>query len=139
MDQTPPTLHRDAEPTRIDPYRAQMERVVTTPPRPSRKSLGAAGYVSQQQCVDGLCALAMHLIGTLRREAHLRHLYQGPRPTGPGRPKPDEGKVSCDDRSRVEHVTTDDNDLALSHPVVNHPQLKRHLRLVVVPHLPPGR
>ena len=29
--------------------------------------------------------------------------------------------------------------MALSHPVVNPPPLQRHLRLVVVPHLPTGR
>ena len=41
--------------------------------------------------------------------------------------------------SRFEHVDTDDTDMALYHQVVNHPQLKRNLRLVMGQHRPTGR
>jgi hypothetical protein len=112
---------------------------VTTPPLQSRKSLVADGDVSQQQCVDGIGAVEMPLLGKLRRDAPLRHRYRGPRPTGPGRPKTSDGNVSCHARSRFEHGDTDDKDMALYQQVVNHPQLKRHLCLVVVQHLPTGR
>lgn len=139
MAQTPTTLNRDAEQTRIDTYLAHIKHVVTTQQLQPLKYLVAEGYFSNQKFVDGICALEMHLISTLRRDAHLRHLYRGPRPSGPGRPKTYDGKVTCSDLSRFEHVDVDDADIALSHQVVNHPQLKRNLRLVVVHHLPTGR
>jgi hypothetical protein len=81
----------------------------------------------------------MHLISKLRRDAHLRHLYRRPRPSGPGRPKTDDGEVLCSALSRVERVDADDEDLARSQQVVNHPPLKRNLPLVVVHHLLTGR
>lgn len=139
VEQTPTTLKRDAEQTRINTYLAHIERVVTTQQLQTLKYLVADGYFSKQKFVDGICALEMHLISKLRRDAHLRHLYRGPRSTGPGRPKTYDGKVSYHDLSRFEHVDTDDKDIALYHQVVNHPQLKRNLRLVVVQHLPTGR
>ncbi len=139
VEQTPTTLHCDAEQTRIDPSLAHMARVVTTPQLQARTSLVADGDFSTQKFVDGLGALEMHLISQLRRDAHLRHLYRGPRCTGPGRPQTDAGKVSCHDLARCEHVDTDDQDMALYQQVVNHPPLKRHRRLVVVQPLPTGR
>lgn len=139
VEQTPTTLNHDAEQTRIDTYLAHIKRVVTTQQLQALQYLVADGYFSKQKFVDGICALEMHLISKLRRDARLRYLYQGPRSHGPGRPKTYDGKVSCHDLSRFEQVETDDPDIALSHQVVNHPQLQRNLRLVVVRHLPTGR
>jgi DDE superfamily endonuclease len=139
VEQTSPAPHRGTEATRIDTYLAHSEHVVTTPQLHALKSLVADGYCSKQKFVDGICALEMHLISKLRPEAHRRHLDQGPRSTGPGRPKTDDGQVSYHELSRFEHVDTDDQDIALDHQVVNHPHLKRHLRLVVVQHFSTGR
>jgi hypothetical protein len=139
VEQTSPAPHSGTEETRIDTYLAHIEHVVTTQQLHALKYLVADGYFSKQKFVDGICALEMHLISKLRHDAHLRHLYEGPRSTGPGRPKTYDGKVSYHDLSRFEHVDTDDKDIALYHQVVNHPHLKRHLRLVVVQHFSTGR
>src|SRR3712207_5277271 len=81
----------------------------------------------------------MHLAGKLRRDANLRHLYRGPRHSGPGRPKTYDGKVIFSDLARFEQVESGDEDIALYHQVVNHVHLKRNLRLVLVRHRPTGR
>jgi hypothetical protein len=92
VEQTPTTLNRDAEQTRIDPYLAHSERVVTTQQLQALKYLVADSYFSKQQFVDGLCALEMHLISKLRRDAHLRHLYRGRAAPALDGPKPMRGK-----------------------------------------------
>jgi DDE superfamily endonuclease len=139
VEQTPTTPNCDAEQTRIDIYLAHIQHVVRTQHLQPLKYVVADGYFSKQKFVDGICGLEMHLISKLRRDAHLRHLYQGPRPSGPGRPKIYDGKVTYNDLARFAHSETDDPDIALYHQVVNHPQLKRNLRLVVVSHRPTGR
>jgi hypothetical protein len=138
-EQTSLAPHRHAEETRIDAYLAPLARVVTTPPVQALKYLAVDGYFSQKPFVDGICALDLQVMGQLRRDAKLRHLYSGPRGDGPGRPKTSDGNVDVSDLSRVEPVDAGDADLALSSQVVNHPQFKRHLHVVVVRHLPTGR
>ena len=139
VEQTPATQSSDAEQTRIDSYLAHVAGVVTTQQLQPLKYLVVDGYFSKQKFVDGICALDMHLVGKLRRDANLRHLYRGPRHSGPGRPKTYDGKVSVSDLARFEQVDAGDADIALYHQVVNHGHLKRHLRLVLVRHRPTGR
>jgi hypothetical protein len=127
------------EQTRIDTYLSQIAAVVTTPQFQPRKYLVVDGYFSKQTFIDGLCALDMHVVGKLRRDANLRHLYRGPRHRGPGRPKISDGKVILSDLARLEQVESGDEDIALYHQVVNHVHLKRNLRLVLVRHRPTGR
>jgi hypothetical protein len=74
----------------------------------------------------------------LRRDAHLRRLYSGPRGDGPGRPKTYDGKVDVSDLAHCEQVDAGDADITLHSQVVNHPQLTHNLHLVVR-HLPAGR
>jgi hypothetical protein len=97
------------------------------------------GYCSKQTFVDGICAWEMHLVGTLRRDANWRHLYSGPRQSGPGRPTIYAGQVTCSARARFEQVESGDEDIARYHQVVQHVHRKRHLRLVLVRHRPTGR
>jgi hypothetical protein len=118
---------------------AHIARVVTTQPVQALKYLVVDGYFSKMKFVDGVCALDLHVIGKLRREANLRRLYSGPRGAGPGRPKAYEGKVDVSDLAHFEPVDVGDADLTLHSQGVNHPQLKRHLHVVMVHHLPPGR
>jgi DDE superfamily endonuclease len=139
VEQTSPAPHSDAEETRIDGYLAHIARVVTTQSLQTLKYLAVDGYFSKKKFVDGICALDLHVIGKLRRDAHLRHLYSGPRGDGPGRPKTYDGKVDVSELSRFEQVDVDDADIALYAQVVNHPQLQRNLHVVVVRHLPTGR
>lgn len=139
VEQTPPTQSRDAEQTRIDAYLSQIAAVVTTQQLQPLKYLVVDGYFSKQKFVDGICALDLHLVGKLRRDANLRHLYSGPRHSGPGRPKTYDGKVIFSDLARFEQVESGDEDSTLYHQVVNHVHLKRNLRLVLVRHRPSGR
>ena len=139
VEQTAPAPQRDAEETRIDTYLAHITRVVTTQPLQTLKYLAVDGYFSKKKFVDGICALDLHVIGKLRRDAKLRHLYRGPRGHGPGRPKTYDGKVDIHDLTRFEQVDVGEADIALYSQVVNHPQLQRNLRVVVVRHLPTGR
>jgi Transposase DDE domain len=139
VEQTPTTQSSDAEQTRIDTYLAQIAAVVTTQQLQPLQYLVVDGYFSKQKFVDGICALDLHLVGKLRRDANLRHLYRGPRHRGTGRPKTYEGKVIFSDLARFEQVESGDKDIALYHQVVNHVHLKRNLHLVLVRHQPTGR
>jgi hypothetical protein len=103
------------------------------------KYLAVDGYCSKKKFVDGVCALDLHVIGKLRRDAHLRRLYSGPRGAGPGRPTTYDGKVDVSALAHFEQVDAGDADITLHSQVVNHPQLKHNLHLVVVRHLPTGR
>jgi DDE superfamily endonuclease len=139
VEQTPAAPDSTAEQTRIDAYLAHITSVVTTHPLQPLTYLVVDGYFSKQKFVDGICALKMHLVGKLRRDANLRHLYHGPRHSGPGRPKSYDGKVTFSDLTRFEQVESGDAALALYHQVVNHVHLKRTLHLVLVLHRLTGR
>jgi Transposase DDE domain len=140
VEQTSPAPQRDTEDTRIEAYLSHIARVVTTQPLQALKYLAVDGYFGKKKFVDGICALDLHVIGKLRRDAHLRHLYSGPRRNGPGRPKTYDGKVDISDLARFELGEVADVDIALYSQVVNHPQLQRNLHcLVVVRHRSTGR
>ena len=139
VEQPSPAPHSGAEETRIDTSLAHIARVVTTQPLQTLKYLAVDGYFSKKKFVDGICALDLQVIGKLRRDARLRHLYSGPSGDGPGRPKTYDGTVDVSDLSRFERVDADDADIALYSQVVHHPQLKRNLHVGVVQHLPTGR
>jgi hypothetical protein len=139
VEQTSPAPPRSTEETRIDTYLAHIARVVTTQPLQALKSLAVDGYCSKKKFVDGVCALNLHVIGKLRRDANLRRFYSGPHRAGPGRPKTYDGKVDVSDLAHFEQGDAGEADITLHAQVVNHPQLKRNLHVVVVRHLPTGR
>ena len=93
VEQTPPS-DKTSEPqgTRIDAYLEQLQRVVCGHHLSHLRYVIADGYYSKRKFLDGVCALGMHQIGKLRRDANLRYLYQGPGHSGPGRPKTYDGK-----------------------------------------------
>jgi hypothetical protein len=122
VEQTSPAPHRDAEETRSDPYLAHIARVVTTQPLQTLKYRAVDGYCSKKTFGDGICALHWHVIGQRRRDAHLRHLYRGPRGDGPGRPQTSDGKVDVNALARFEQVEAGEADIALYSQVVHHPQ-----------------
>ena len=90
------------------------------------------GYDSKQKFLEGVRAIALHQIGTLRRDANLRYLYDGPPRSGPGRPKKYDGKVHWSELSRFERVASGDEGIVLYTQVVNHEQFKRNVRVVMV-------
>jgi len=139
VEQTSPMPQSGTEETRIDTYVAHIAHVVTTQPLQALKYLAVDGYFSKKKFVDGVCALDLHVIGKLRRDAKLRRLYSGLRRAGPGRPKTYDGKVDVSNLAQFEQLDAGDSDITLHSQVVNHPQFKRNLHLVVVRHLPTGR
>jgi DDE superfamily endonuclease len=139
VEQTSPAPQSGTEETRIETDVAHIARVVTTQPLQALKYLAVDGYFSKKKFVDGVCALDLHVIGKLRRDANLRRLYSGPRGASPGRPKIYDGKVDVSHLAHFEQLDAGDADITLHSQVVNHPQLKRNLHLVVVRHLPTGR
>ena len=133
VEQTPPS-DKGAEPqaTRIDAYLEQLRGVVLGHQFQHLRYVITDGYYSKRKFLDGVCALGMHQIGKLRRDANLRYLYQGPERPGPGRPKVYDGKVQWDDLSRFECVASEDDAIVLYHHVLNHVHLRRNLRVVLV-------
>ena len=108
----------------MDTYSSHIVGAVTTLPLQPLNYLVVDGYCSTQKFVAGICALDMHLVGELRRDANRRHLYHGPCHSGPGRAKIFAGKVPCSDLARFEPVESGDTDMALYHQVVHHVPLK---------------
>jgi hypothetical protein len=121
VEQTAPAPHRGTAETRSDTELAPSARVVTTPPLQALKHLAVDGDVSQPPCGDGLGALDVPGIGTLRRDAPLRHRDRGPRRDGPGRPKPAAGNVDSSDLARFEPGAVAEADSARYAPVVHPP------------------
>jgi hypothetical protein len=133
VEQTPPVGPApDQEATRIDTYLDQVTRVVQQYALYPLRYVVTDGYDSTQKIIDGVRALELHQIGKWRRDANLRYLYNGPSRSGPGRPKPYDGKVQWSDLSRFEQVASGDEGLVLSTQVVNHVQCKRDVRVVIV-------
>ena len=97
VEQTSRAPHRNAEETRINAYLAHIAHVVTTQPLQALKDLAVDGYCSKKPVVDGICASDWQVIGQLRRDATLRHLYSGPRGDSPGRPNTYDGQVDVSD------------------------------------------
>lgn len=139
VEQTPPAPTHATEETRIDSYLAQIQHVVTTQPLAGLTYLAVDGYFSKKKFVDGICALDLHVVGKLRRDANLRHLYDGPQRASRGRPKTYDGKVHVSTLARFEPVESDDEEIELYYQVVNHVQLKRNVGVVVVRHRPTQR
>jgi hypothetical protein len=83
VEQTSPAPQSGTEETRIDTDVAPMARMVTTQPLQALTYLAVDGYFRNKTCVDGVCALDLHVLGKLRRDAKLRRLYSGPRGAGP--------------------------------------------------------
>ena len=133
VEQTPPTdKTTDTEATRIDVYLEQLARVVSAQHLSPLRYVITDGYYSKQKFTGGVRALGLAQIGTLRIDANLRYLYQGPKHPGPGRPKTYDGKVNGNDLSRLANVETEDDTIVLYHQVLNHVQGQGNLRVVLV-------
>lgn len=132
--QTPPRKqdqHADEAPSeqgRTAFYLSQVEHLAEDLPERVRYVVGD-GYYAKKAYLDGVCALGLHVITKLRSDAHLRHLYRGPRRKGPGRPRQYAGKVDLQDVNALDYVGELEPGLHLYTAVVNSPHFKRNLRL----------
>ncbi len=135
VEQTPPSAApADLEATRMDVSLDQLSRVVKAHDLRCLRYVVTDGADSKQKFVAGVRRLALHQIGTLRADAHLRYLYQGPKRPGPGRQKTYDGKVNWSALARFERLDTADEHIVLYHQVRNHVQLECNLQVVVVVH-----
>jgi hypothetical protein len=133
VDQTPPaTQGAGPEATRMDFYVEQLTRIVTQHDLRHLRYVITDGYYSKKKFLDGVRALGMHQIGKLRADAHVRYLYNGPKRSGPGRPKTYDGKVHWAERSRFEPLDVGEEHLVLYHQVVNHVQFKCDLHVLLI-------
>ena len=140
VEQTPPTSDAiNAEATRIDGDLKPLSRVVSEHDWGSRHDVVTEGYDRKQKCMGGVRSLGLHQIGKLRADANGRDLDQGPKGTGPGRPKTSDGKVHWSDLSRFEKVDTEDDHIVLYHQILTHVQFQCNLCVVVVVDTPRHR
>jgi hypothetical protein len=87
VKQTPPPSAAPApEATRSDVYLEQVTRVRSAHDLRPRRYVITDGYASKQKGIRGGQACGRPQMGTLRIDANLRDLYQGPQRPGPGRP-----------------------------------------------------
>ena len=133
VEQTPPTdPAADQEATRMDLYRAHVTRVVQPYALSPGRYVVPDGDDSIQNFLDGVRAVARQQIGQWRRDANLRLLSDGPPRSGPGRPKPYDGKGDWSALSRLERMASSAEGIVLYTQVVNHVPCKRHVRVVLV-------
>ena len=117
-----------AEVTRIDGYLEPLTRVVSAHALGFLHDVVTDGYDSQQQCIGGVrfsrapsdwgCDELMP-IGAISTK--------GPKCPGPGRPKTYAGKVNWNDRSRLEKVDPEDDQMVLYHQLLNPVQCQCNL------------
>ena len=118
--------------SRMQHYLKQVREVVQQVSSPRLKYLLTDGGYSNKPFLDGVAETGLYQIGKLRRDSTLRYLYQGPHRNQRGRRRRYDGKVNWSDLSRFERTPTDQAHLVLYSQTLNHPRLKRDLRVVVV-------
>jgi hypothetical protein len=123
-------LEDDEEISRVDFYAEHLSRDVRYLPK-EIKYIAADGYYAKTKFVKAVRELNLHLIGKLRHDANLRHLYHGPQKKF-GRRRQYAGKVTFDDLSRFVYVGEVETDIHLYTLVINNVNLNCNIRLVYV-------
>jgi hypothetical protein len=113
--------------TRMDYYLLHLEQVRPHLPLQVR-SLVVDGYYAKEPFVTGVCALKLHLISKLRRDANLRFVFEGTQKRR-GRPRLYDDKLNLNDPSRLEWVCQVQPGIDLYTKIVWHVSLKRKIRL----------
>jgi hypothetical protein len=90
------------------------------------------GYFAKRKVFDALNKLGLTEITRLRKDADMRHFYEGPkRVAGSGRQKVYDGKVDWQDKSRFQQEGTYNGYLIYT-KVLHHKHFKRTLRVVML-------
>lgn len=99
---------------------------------PTEKILVLDGAFARIKVFDALDPLGLRGITRLRKDANMRYFYEGPkRPSGSGRQKVYDGKVTWQDLSRFEEVGAYKGAKVYT-KVLNHKHFKRTFRVVVL-------
>lgn len=132
--------------SRMDHYLGHLHDVLGCLPAELRAQIEyvvADGYYAKQGFIRGVQLHGKHMVGSLRSDANLKYLYNGPKRTGPGRPKRYDGKVEFGDWSRWDGVRPEESSPATSAPSTTSveriytvlayaPKIKQCLRVVAV-------
>ena len=136
LDQTEPQLAvaetAAQQPTRIDFYAAQVEKVA--PQIRQHTTIGLFdGYYAKAKFVARMTAQGFTVISRLRHDANLKYLYAGPQKQR-GRPRKYDGKVAVSDLRRFTETTVRvaAQEVRLLSQVVWSVSLRRAIKLVVV-------
>jgi hypothetical protein len=115
------------EVTRIDAYLQQLK--ITQPHLPKTvKHVVVDGFYSKEKFVNGVVGLGLHMVGKLRVDANLRHIFTGEqRPRGARRKYGD--KVDLNDVTGLSWVQDLEPNLKLYTALVWHVSLKRQVRI----------
>ncbi len=91
-------------------------------------------YFTKKDFVDAICEVTdLHLVGKLRKDAHLQYLYDGPRRKGPGRPKKYDGKVDLSQLNKKYWFRCHEDEEVLIHQAVLWSvSLKRKIKVAYV-------
>jgi len=130
VQQTLSTEAKPTEPTLIDQYLTHIRQVQPTL-LPSETYLCVDGGLTRKKLIDGVCALDLHLVGKLRRDARMRYFYQGAKRAGRGRQKVYDGPVDWTDLRRFDEVGQDDGAYLYT-ACLNHVRFQRTLRVVAL-------
>lgn len=136
VDQTEPNpvIRVEGEPkkTRVDFYAEQLEKVAVTILKYTRIGV-FDGFYAKQKFVDKTVDLGFVMISRLRRDANLKHLYNGGQKPK-GRPRKFGEKVDWIDLEKFTKETTElqGKELNLYAAAVYSPSLKREIKLVRV-------
>lgn len=128
--QTPASMPDDQ--SRIDFYVSVFKRSAALL-RPYTRHLVVDGGLTNEKMVTGVTDCGFDIIGKLRHDADMRHLYRGDY-SGRGRPRKYTEKVRYDDCnwSEFDEITCEKKGIKGYTAIVNHKTLKRDIRVVVL-------
>jgi hypothetical protein len=126
--QTPATLTEEG--SRMAFYLKQVQEMKPRMP-PSVTHLVVDAAYTRKGFVEGIRALAWHVVGKLRKDADLRIPYAGP-PARRGRPRKWAGKVNVKDLATFQEVTPLSSGEEVRTQVVYHQGLARLVQVVGV-------
>lgn len=120
--------------SRIDAYLNHIKENIKYLPV-SVKYLACDGFFSKEKFVTGIKEMDLDVVGKLRIDANIRHLYLGKK-NNRGRPKKYGQKVDITDLNQLEFscdVQVDKNTtIKLYTAIVNSPSLQRNIRIVLL-------
>lgn len=95
------------------------------------REIVADAWYSKERFVTGVTKEGFHLVGKLRRDAHLKFLFTG-KYRGAGRPKKFDGRVKMTDFRRFKKHESEGDDFDLYEKVVWSNSMKREILVVVL-------
>jgi hypothetical protein len=135
VDQTEPNLvnqEGQAKKTRVDFYAEQLEKVAVTILQYTRIGV-FDGFYAKKKFVDKTVDLGFTMISRLRRDANLKHLYNGAqKPRGRKRKFAEKVDFPALDKFTEETTELQNQELKLYSATVYSPSLKREIKLVIV-------